>query len=94
MRKSLIALLLTFGASAAMASTTAPASTASAPKALSSSQSRMVQCNKAATGKAGADRKAFMKDCLKSKAASTPVATNAAPAASTASAASGVSLKK
>lgn len=83
MRKSLIAVLLTFGASAAMAAT--PASTASAPKALSSSQSRMVQCNKAAVGKTGAARKAFMKDCLKSKPVSAPVATSAA---------SGVSLKK
>jgi hypothetical protein len=32
-------------------------------------QSKMATCNKDATGKAGGDRKAFMKDCLSKKSA-------------------------
>ena len=35
-----------------------------AKKELSSSQQRMVDCNKEATGKKGDERKTFMKDCL------------------------------
>lgn len=89
MRKSLLVLLLSFGASAAMAATAVPASSASgvAPKALSSSQNRMVQCNKDAAGKKGDERKAFMKGCLKGTPASAAVAS--APVATSA-----VSLKK
>ena len=42
----------------------APPKVASAP----SQQNRMRECNKAATGKKGDDRKAFMKSCLSGKA--------------------------
>ncbi len=59
----------------------APAA-APASKTLSSSQQQMVDCNKQATGKKGADRKAFMSSCLKGQpAAASTAATAAAPSA-------------
>ena len=44
-------------------------------------QTKMGTCNKDATGKTGADRKAFMKECLSAK----PTAMAGAPAAATSS---------
>jgi len=46
----------------------APSAAAAAPQktAASSQQDRMRDCNKQATGKKGAERKAFMKTCLSS----------------------------
>lgn len=43
--------------------------------AANSQQSKMATCNKDATGKAGDDRKAFMKDCLSKKPAAAAPAT-------------------
>jgi len=88
MRKSLLAIALAFSATAAMAAVPAvSASGASAPtaKTLSSSQNRMVQCNKDATGKKGDERKAFMKSCLSTKSA-TAFAPASAPTAASATA--------
>lgn len=89
-----------FAASAAIAlagvafsATAAPAQAAKteAPAAhkLSTQQQRMVNCNKEATGKKGAERKAFMSSCLKGEhAAAAPAAmAPAAPAATPAAAA-------
>jgi hypothetical protein len=45
-----------------------PARTAAAPEKVSQ-QERMRGCSKQATGKKGAERKAFMKTCLSSKKA-------------------------
>lgn len=42
---------------------------ADAPAAKTAQQSKMTTCNKDATGKAGDERKAFMKECLSAKAA-------------------------
>ncbi len=66
-------------AAAPQASTAAPAT-----KVHSAQQQRMVDCNKQATGKKGAERKTFMSTCLKggSTAAAAPAtAAAAAPAA-------------
>lgn len=56
-------------------------------KPMTAQQSRMVACNKEATGKTGAERKTFMSSCLKggSATAAAPAAT-APMAANTASA--------
>ena len=74
--------LLAAGAMLAFACTVnaaTPAATAPT-KTLSSSQQQMVDCNKQATGKKGADRKTFMSTCLKGgSAAAAPAA--AAPTA-------------
>ncbi|MGA9420899.1 MAG: PsiF family protein [Rhodanobacteraceae bacterium] len=59
------------GSGAAMAQTMNKAG-----KPMSAQQQRMVNCNKQATGKKGADRKAFMSNCLKGKTAAAPVASN------------------
>jgi hypothetical protein len=42
-----------------------PDAAPAAKKELSSSQQRMVDCNKEATGKKGDERKAFMSQCMK-----------------------------
>jgi hypothetical protein len=42
---------------------------ADAPAAKTAQQSKMTTCNKDATGKAGDERKAFMKECLSAKTA-------------------------
>lgn len=41
--------------------------THAAPQAVTAQQSKMVTCNKDATGKKGDERKAFMKECLSAK---------------------------
>ena len=46
----------------------APKTTAAPQKAALSQQDKMRECNKQATGKKGAERKAFMKTCLSRKA--------------------------
>ncbi len=56
-----VSLLLSVGA--AQAATENPAAPA-AKKALSTSQERMVQCNKDASGKKGEERKTFMRECM------------------------------
>lgn len=58
-------------APAATAPAVTPTTTKSAapqPTAVVSQQDKMRNCNKEATGKKGAERKAFMKTCLSSKA--------------------------
>jgi hypothetical protein len=47
---------------------TAAAPAASAPKAKTAQQSKMGACNEQAGDKKGAERKAFMKECLSAKA--------------------------
>ena len=62
----------------------APAATHSmqAPaKVRTAQQQRMANCNKEATGKKGAERKAFMSSCLKGKAAAAPSAMSSAKSA-------------
>jgi hypothetical protein len=54
-----LGLSLSFGAAHA----------ADAPAVKTAQQSRMKTCNKDATGKAGDERKAFMKECLSAKSA-------------------------
>jgi len=69
------------GAAFAASPATAPA-TAPAAKPHTAQQQRMIDCNKQATGKKGAERKTFMSSCLKGQstaAAAAPVA--AAPTA-------------
>ena len=59
---------------------TAPAASHSmqAPaKVRTAQQQRMADCNKEATGKKGAERKAFMSSCLKGKAAAAPAMSSA-----------------
>lgn len=51
-----------------------------AGKPMSAQQSRMADCNKQATGKKGAERKAFMKSCLSGKTADAAAAEPAKPA--------------
>jgi hypothetical protein len=60
MTKPLFALFLAVAAAGAWAQASAPAGT---------QQSKMVSCNKEATGKTGDDRKAFMKSCLSAQPA-------------------------
>ncbi len=59
-----------------------PATAAAAAKPHTAQQQRMINCNKQATGKKGAERKAFMSTCLKSGGA----AAASAPATAAASA--------
>ena len=54
-------------AGAAFAASPAAPATAPATKPHTAQQQRMVNCNKLATGKKGAERKAFMSSCLKGK---------------------------
>jgi hypothetical protein len=58
------------------AAATTPA--AGSMKARTPQQQRMVDCNKQATGKKGAERKAFMSSCLKGASAAPMTATPAA----------------
>ncbi|MGA9342668.1 MAG: PsiF family protein [Rhodanobacteraceae bacterium] len=46
-------------------------------KPMTAQQQRMVNCNKEATGKKGAERKSFMSTCLKGKTAAAPMTSNA-----------------
>jgi psiF repeat len=72
--------LLAASALLALSCSTAFAQAAAPAKTLSSSQQKMVDCNKQATGQTGAARKAFMSTCLKGgSAAAAPAA--AAPTA-------------
>ncbi len=64
---TLLALGLSLSLSAAYAAD-APAAPA-APAVKTAQQSKMVTCNKDATGKKGDERKAFMKECLSAKPA-------------------------
>jgi hypothetical protein len=68
-------------AGAAFAATPQDSATAPAAKTLSSSQQRMSDCNKQATGKKGADRKTFMSSCLKGDTAAAAAPAAAAPTA-------------
>jgi len=80
------ALFLSSGlAMAAADAKKADAAAPAAEKKLTSSQQRMVDCNKEATGKKGPERKAFMSQCLKKGGA--PVAAAAPAAAAPAAAA-------
>jgi psiF repeat len=54
-------------AKTATAPAVSPASPAVAAPAKTAQQSKMATCNKDATGKKGAERKAFMKECLSAK---------------------------
>jgi len=73
MKHSLIAFAATlFIAAAPLQAGAADATKPAVEKKLTASQQRMVDCNKEATGKKGAERKAFMSQCLKAGAA--PVA--------------------
>ena len=58
-----LAVALALGCGAAFAQDTSKPA-----KPLTAQQQRMVDCNKQATGKKGAERKAFMKTCLSKKA--------------------------
>ncbi len=53
--------------------TTQLAQAVEASPAKTAQQSKMTTCNQSATGKAGEERKAFMKDCLSAKPAGAPV---------------------
>ncbi|UJJ59108.1 PsiF family protein [Rhodanobacter denitrificans] len=68
---------LAFAATPATTPATAPAA-----KPHTAQQQRMIDCNKQATGKKGAERKAFMSSCLKGQS----TAAAAAPAAAAPSA--------
>ena len=69
LKTSMLALALTLS----VASVSAFAQDAAKPaKTLTPQQQRMVDCNKQATGKAGAERKAFMSTCLKGETAAAP----------------------
>ncbi|MFA6228673.1 MAG: PsiF family protein [Rhodanobacter sp.] len=60
-------------AGAAFAATPQAASTAAPAKPRTGQQQRMVDCNKQATGKKGAERKSFMSSCLKGGSAAAAV---------------------
>ncbi|RAN80031.1 phosphate starvation-inducible protein PsiF [Bacillus sp. SRB_336] len=71
-------------AGATFAATPAAATATATAKPHTAQQQRMINCNKQATGKKGAERKTFMSTCLKSggtAAASAPAAAAAAPSA-------------
>ena len=65
--KSILGIALTAALSVALFTTGAQAADPS--PAQKAQQMRMAQCNKDAEGKAGDERKAFMKDCLSAKPA-------------------------
>src|SRR5574337_658179 len=67
-------------AGAAFAATPQADQAAPAAKPHSAQQQRMIDCNKQATGKKGAERKAFMSSCLKGHAAAAPTAGQACTA--------------
>lgn len=79
-----LGLSLSFGAAHA-------ADAVAAPAAKTTQQSKMVTCNKDATGKKGDERKAFMKECLSAKPAAAAAAATATEAAAPAEAAAGTS---
>jgi hypothetical protein len=77
MNKIIASLALAFAFALPLSAITAQA----ADKPPTAQQQRMKDCNAAATGKTGADRKTFMSDCLKN---GVPASTTAvAPAAAT-----------
>jgi len=77
--------LLAASALLALSCSTVFAQAAAPAKTLSSSQQKMVDCNKQATGQKGAARKAFMSSCLKGDStAAAPAAAAPAAAAPTA----------
>lgn len=83
----LLAVSAAFAFAGATFAATPPAAAAAPTKPHTAQQQRMVDCNKQATGKKGAERKTFMSTCLKggsTAAAATPAA--AAPAAAAPSA--------
>ena len=61
----LLAISAAFDFAGAAFAATPQASTAAPAKARTAQQQRMVDCNKQATGKKGAERKTFMSSCLK-----------------------------
>ena len=70
MKLNLIALAATlFIAAAPLQAGATDAAKPAVEKKLTSSQQRMADCNKEATGKKGPERKAFMSQCLKGDAA-------------------------
>jgi hypothetical protein len=78
----LLAVSAAFAFAGATFAATPPAAAAAPTKPHTAQQQRMVDCNKQATGKKGAERKTFMSTCLKggsTAAAATPAA--AAPSA-------------
>lgn len=78
----LLAVSAAFAFAGATFAATPPAAATAPAKTHTAQQQRMVDCNKQATGKKGAERKTFMSTCL--KAGST--AATAAPAAAAPSA--------
>ncbi|MFC5435716.1 PsiF family protein [Rhodanobacter umsongensis] len=81
----LLAVSAAFAFAGATFAATPPAATTATAKPHTAQQQRMVDCNKQASGKKGAERKTFMSTCLKGAskaAAATPAAATAgAPAA-------------
>ena len=72
---SLSLRLLAISAAFAFAGTAfaaSPATPAASTKPHTAQQQRMIDCNHQATGKKGAERKAFMSTCLKGNATPTP----------------------
>ncbi|TPG10529.1 phosphate starvation-inducible protein PsiF [Rhodanobacter glycinis] len=79
----LLAVSAAFAFAGATFAATPPAAATAPTKPHTAQQQRMVDCNKQATGKKGAERKTFMSTCLKAgstTAAATPAAA-AAPSA-------------
>ncbi len=64
-------------AGTAFAATPQAGKSATASKPHTAQQQRMIDCNKQATGKKGAERKSFMGSCLKGHAAAAPSARQA-----------------
>jgi hypothetical protein len=64
-----VSAALAFAGAAFAASPVATPATTPAAKPHTAQQQRMIDCNKQATGKKGAERKAFMSECLKGHAA-------------------------
>ena len=78
---SLSLRLLAVSAAFAFAGTAfaaSPATPAAATKPHTAQQQRMIDCNHQATGKKGAERKAFMSSCLKGHASASPASTGTA----------------
>ena len=65
---------IAFSATATPAAQAAKADASATHKPLSAQQQRMADCNKEATGKKGAEHKAFMSSCLKGEHAGAPAA--------------------
>ncbi len=75
----MLAISATFAIAGAAFAASPAATTAPTAKPHTAQQQRMVDCNKQATGKKGAERKTFMSSCLKGHG--TAAAAPAAPAA-------------